>query len=256
MKQTLLLLCFVFFAALSIQGQKKSDLIDQIDILRSQLDSVKSMVADARKNEKIAIAQSESYSTQVTELQDANNTLMQNLNSFAEVSNKNSNIVTSAMASLEAKEKQLKAIKDAIASNDSTTIVVLTNAKQTMGENAKIGVSEGAVVISSNLSSLFGSDTATELIPEAEPWAEKIANVLMANPETAVTIEGLSMTGDLNTPALQASALSTILQSKYAIAPERITTLGRDGNLKEGVQVSIHPPFNKFYLMVREEMKN
>lgn len=228
----------------------------EINTLKSKLDSVKSEVLDARKNEKIAKTQAESYQTQVTELQEANNTLMQNLNSFAEVSNKNSNIVTSAMANLEAKEKQLKAIKDAIASNDSTTIVVLTNAKQTMGENAKIGVSEGAVVISSNLESLFGSDTGIKLATEAEAWVEKIANVLRANPKTAITIEGLSMTGDLNIPAQQAVAISATLQEKFTIAPERITTLGRDGNLKEGVQISIHPDFNKFYLMVREEMKN
>lgn len=256
MKHLLIVFCLTLFAATSLHAQKKSELIAQINNLKSQLDSVKSQVSDARKNEKIAKDQSESFQTQVTELQDANNTLMQNLNSFAEVSNKNSNIVTSAMASLEAKEKQLKSIKDAIASNDSTTIVVLTNAKRTMGENAKIGVSEGAVVISSNLESLFGSDTGTAVAPEAEAWLEQIANVLKANAKTGVTIEGLSMTGDLNVPAQQAVAVSAILQSKFAIAPDRITTLGRDGNLKEGLQISIHPQFNQFYLMVREEMKN
>lgn len=256
MKHIFLVLSLMIFSAISLQAQKKRELIAQIDNLKSQLDSVKSQVSDARKNEKIAKAQSESFQTQVTELQDANTTLMQNLNNFAEVSNKNSNIVTSAMASLEAKENQLKSIKNTIASNDSTTIVVLTNAKQTMGENAKIGVAEGAVVISSKLESLFGSDTGTTLVPEAEAWVEKIANVLTANPTTGVTIEGLSMTGDLNVPAHQAIALSTLLQSKFAIAPERITTLGRDGNLKEGILISIHPQFDKFYLMVREEMKN
>jgi len=256
MKQMLFTVVLIFCSSLVLQGQRKSDLIAEIDNLKSELDSVKSQVSDARKNERIAKAQSESFKMQVTDLQDANTTLMQNLNSFAEVSNKNSNIVTSAMANLEAKEKQLKVIKNAIASNDSTTIVVLTNTKQTMGENAKIGVSEGAVVISSNLESLFGSDTGITLAPEAEVWVEKIANVLKANSKTGVTIEGLSMTGDLNIPAQQAVAISALLQSKFAIAPERITTLGRDGNLKEGVQINIHPQFDQFYLMVREEMKN
>ncbi|NNE78052.1 MAG: hypothetical protein HKN31_13380 [Pricia sp.] len=256
MKQFLPIICLMVFTSVSLQAQRKSDLIAQIEDLKSQLDSVKSEIIDARKNEKVAQTKAESYESQVTELQNANNTLMQNLNNFAEVSNKNSSIVNTTMLSLEAKEQQLKFIKDAIASNDSTTIVVLTNAKQTMGENAKIGVSAGAVVISSSLTALFGDDTGTTLVPEAEVWAEKIANVLKANPRTAVTIEGLSMTGDLKLPAQQATAISTILQDKFAIDPNRITTLGRDGNLKEGVQVSIHPPFNQFYLMVRENMKN
>ena len=256
MRQTLLLFFLIGFTSATVHAQRKSDLIAEIDELKSQLDSVKSEVSDARKNEKIAKARAESFETQVSELQAANNTLMTNLTSFTEVSNKNSDIVNSAMENLAAKEKEIKAIKDAIASNDSTIIVVLTNAKQTMGENAKIAVSEGSVVISSKLESLYGSDTGVALVPEAEAWVEKIANVLTANPNTAVTIEGLSMTGDLNIPAQQAVAISATLQEKFAIAPERITTLGRDGNLKEGVQISIHPDFNQFYLMVREEMKN
>ncbi|WP_289062815.1 hypothetical protein [uncultured Zobellia sp.] len=256
MKHLLLTLALLIFTCLSVQAQRKSDLLEEIAQLKMQLDSVNDQVFDARKNEKVAVAKAESFETQVTELQNANNTLMKNLNSFAEVSNKNSNMVTTAMASLEAKENQLKAIKDAIATNDSTTIVVLTNVKQTMGENAKIAVSGGAVVVSSDLSSLYGSDTGTTLTAEGEAWVEKIANILIANPSTSVTIEGLSMTGDLETPAKQSMTIATALQNKFAIASERMTALGRDGNLKEGVQVNIHPDFNKFYLMVREQMKN
>ncbi|MBT9190495.1 MULTISPECIES: hypothetical protein [Zobellia] len=256
MKHPLLTLALLIFTCLSVQAQRKSDLLEEIAQLKMQLDSVNDQVFDARKNEKVAVAKAESFETQVTELQNANNTLMKNLNSFAEVSNKNSNMVTTAMASLEAKENQLKAIKDAIATNDSTTIVVLTNVKQTMGENAKIAVSGGAVVVSSDLSSLYGSDTGTTLTAEGEAWVEKIANILIANPSTSVTIEGLSMTGDLETPAKQSMTIAAALQNKFAIASERMTALGRDGNLKEGVQVNIHPDFNKFYLMVREQMKN
>ncbi|WP_289042260.1 hypothetical protein [uncultured Zobellia sp.] len=256
MKHPLLTLGLLIFTCLSVQAQRKSDLLEEIAQLKMQLDSVNDQVFDARKNEKVAVAKAESFETQVTELQNANNTLMKNLNSFAEVSNKNSNMVTTAMASLEAKENQLKAIKDAIATNDSTTIVVLTNVKQTMGENAKIAVSGGAVVVSSDLSSLYGSDTGTTLTAEGEAWVEKIANILIANPSTSVTIEGLSMTGDLETPAKQSMTIAAALQNKFAIASERMTALGRDGNLKEGVQVNIHPDFNKFYLMVREQMKN
>ncbi|SHJ91488.1 OmpA family protein [Pseudozobellia thermophila] len=254
MKDKLLALCLLVFTVLTVQAQRKSDLIAEIDDLKAQLDSVSSELFEAKKSERIAVAKAESFETQVTELQDANNTLMKNLNSFAEVSNKNSSIVNSAMASLEAKEKQLKAIKDAIATNDSTTIVVLTNAKQTMGENAKIGVSEGTVVISSDLSSLFGSDTGDKLTPTAEAWVEKVANILKANPKTSVTVEGLSMTGDLNIPAQQALAVANKLK-EFGIEAERIVSLGRDGNLKEGVQIGIHPSFSDFYLMVREEMK-
>lgn len=256
MKTILISLFLIIYTSLTLQAQRKSELIEKIESLRSQLDSVKSEVLDARTNEKVAQSRAASFEAQVSDLQTSNNTLMSNLTNFTAVSNKNSDIANSAIESLQATESKLRSIKNAIASNDSTIIVVLTNVKQTLGEDAKIGVSNGAVVVSSDLASLYGSDSGTTLTPEAEAWTEKIANVLKAHPTTAVDIEGLSMTGDLNLPAQQALALSTALQSKFAIAPERITTVGKDGNLKEGVQVKIHPKFNDFYVMVREEMKN
>ncbi|MGB7395648.1 MAG: hypothetical protein WA913_14765 [Pricia sp.] len=256
MKTFLTLLFLILFTSVTLHAQRKNDLITEIQQLKSQKDSLKSVIRDAQKNQSVAEARATSFESQVTELQEANSNLMANMSNFTTVSTKNSEIATSAMETLQAREQQLKFIKDAIASNDSTIIVVLTNVKQTLGEDAKINVSNGAVVISTDLASLYGSDTGTTLVAEAEPWAEKIANVLAANPTTAVNIEGLSMTGDLDLPAQQALALSTTLQNKFAVDPERIATLGKDGNLKEGVQVKIHPKFQDFYLMVREEMKN
>lgn len=256
MKTLFISLFLIICTSLTLQAQRKSDLIDKIESLKSQLDSVSSEVLDARKNERVAEARATSFEAQVADLQASNNTLMSNISNFTAVSNKNSDIANSAIESLQATEGKLRAIKNAIATNDSTIIVVLTNVKQTLGEEAKIAVSNGSIVVSSDLTTLYGSDAGTTLTPEAEAWAEKLANILKSNPTTAVDIEGLSMTGDLNVAAQQALALSTVLQNKFQIAAERINTVGKDGNLKEGVQVKIHPKFSDFYLMVREEMKN
>ena len=255
MKKYLLAILLIFIGFTALQAQKKSELIAEIAALKTQLDSVNAQVFDARKNERVAKGEFESYKKQVKELQDANKTLMKSLTSFTEVSTKNSSNFNKAMESLNAKELQLKGINDAIASNDSTALVVLTNAKQTLGENAKIGVSNGVVIISSGLAALFGSDTESTIIPEAEPWVQKIGQILATNPNTAVTIEGLSMTGNLELPAQQASAISSALQ-RLEIATDRITALGKDGNLKEGIVLKIHPKFDEFYLMVKENMKN
>jgi outer membrane protein OmpA-like peptidoglycan-associated protein len=192
----------------------------------------------------------------VVELQDANTTLLKNLSSFAEVSSKNSDNISKAMTSLNEKEKQLKSINDAISSNDSTAVIVLTNVKQTLGEDAKIGVSGGAVVISNNLIALFGGDTSTSVTTEAQSWLQKVANILTANPKMALTIEGLSMTGNLQLAVQQAAAISEVFQKQFTIAPERITILGKDGNFKEGVNLKIHPKYDAFYRMVKESMKN
>ncbi|MFS4447420.1 hypothetical protein [Maribacter sp. 2307UL18-2] len=255
MKRILLLLGLFLTLTTSIYAQRKSDLIAEVATLKMKMDSLNTEVTDARKKERVAQTESESFKSQVTELQDANATLLKSLTSFTEVSSKNSSNFNKAMEQLNEKERQLKAINDALAGNDSTALLVLTNAKQTLGENAKIGVSNGMVIISSDLSTLFESDTKATLKTEAEPWIQKIGQLLAAHPSMAVTIEGLSMTGDLDLPAQQASSVRNALQ-KLEIAPDRITALGKDGNLKEGVLIKIHPKFDAFYQMVKAHMKN
>jgi len=246
---------FFLLVLSSVYAQKRSELQAQIQSLRIQLDSVQGLVSNAQRDERLSISKADALQTQVTELQDANTTLLKNLNSFATVSSKNSENINIAMESLQAKESQLRIVNEAIARNDSTALVVLTNAKQTLGENAKIGVSSGVVVISSDLASLFGGDEATEISTEAEDWIQKIGQVLKVNSTMAVTIEGLSMTGNLDLPAQQAVAVSSALQ-QLEIDPKRITTLGKDGNLKEGIVIKIHPDYQDFYQMMKEQIKN
>ena len=160
-----------------------------------------------------------------------------------------------ALEKLREKENQISAITQAFSSNDSTAIVVLTNAKQTLGENAKVGVSNGSVVISSTLDALFGTTNAAVVTPEGTAWLEKVANILTSNPKVSMTIKGLSMTGELDLAADQAAAIGTILQKQYGIIPSRINSLGMDGNFKEGINFTIHPDYSEFYSMVKAHMK-
>ena len=256
MRKFLLSSVLILASTTAILAQKKSDLLAEIETLKTKLDSTESLVNEARKNEKIGVSRAASFEAQVKDLQDANATLLKNLNSFAEVSSKNSSAINQTLASLEQKENQLKFIIDGIASNDSTAIVVLTNAKQTLGEEAKIAVSNGAVIISASLDMLFGGSSGTALTGTSESWLEKCASILKANPLMMVTIEGLTMTGELDVAAAQANAISSLLQKNYEIDPGRISTLGKDGNFKEGINLKLHPDYHKFYLMVKENMKN
>ena len=256
MKRIILTLCVLFIFSSFLYAQKKRELITEIAALKTELEATKAEVSEAKKNEKIGLARAESFEVQVKELQDANTTLLKNLNSFATVSNKNSENINKVMAKLEEKENQLKAINNTIASNDSTAIVVLTNAKQTLGENAKIGVSNGSVIIATTLESLFGTATGVTVTAEGATWLEKIANILNANPKVSITIAGLSMTGELDAAANKASAVGAVLQNQFSIDPNRIDSLGKDGNFKEGINLKLHPDYNQFYDMVKENMKS
>ena len=256
MKRIILTLCILCISSSFLYAQKKSELIAEIAVLKTELAATKAEVNEAKKNEKIGLARADSFESQVKELQDANATLLKNLNSFAEVSNKNSENINKVMAKLEQKENQLKTINNTITSNDSTAVVVLTNAKQTLGENARIGISNGSVIIGSQLESLLDSTNPFMVTPEGTAWLGKIANILKANPDISLTIEGLSMTGEFDLAANQATAIGAVLQKEFSINPNRIQTLGKDGNFKEGVNFKLHPNYNQFYEMVKEKMKS
>lgn len=256
MKKNYIFAFILLLTCITVHSQKKSELFLEIENLKTELNNTKAEVTEAKKNERVSLAKAELYESQVTELQDANVTLLKNLNSFATISNKNSENINRTLASLEKKENQLKTINDALASIDSTALIVLTNAKQTLGENARIAVSNGAIVISASQEFVF-SDAATSKVSEtALTWLEKVAAILTANPTMAVSVEGLSMTGELDLAASQATAVSTILQKQFSIAPDRIISIGKDGNFKEGINLKIHPKFDGFYLLVRKSMKN
>ena len=255
MLRFLLTFCFILTASSFVHAQRKSDLIAEIETLKAELDSTKTVVIEAKKNEKIGLTRAESFEKQVTELQDANSTLLRNLNNFAKVTNTNSANLNRVLAKLEEKENQLRAINDAFTSNDSTAVVVLTNAKRSLGENSKVGVSKGIVLVSSSLESLFGTTTSIKVTESGQAWLEKIAHILKANPKVALTIEGLSMTGEIELAADQAKVIGEILQNQFEIDPNRIDSLGKDGNFKEGINLNIHPNYRQFYSMTKENMK-
>ena len=256
MRRFLLALCLLITSTTFLHAQRKSDLIAEIEVLKTEIDSMQTVVVEAKKNEKIGTTKAESLENQVNELKDANATLLKNLNNFAKITNTNSENLNKALAKLDEKEGQLGIIRSTFASHDSTSLVVLTNAKQTLGEDAKVGVSNGSVIIAATLESLFGKTTEATVIETAEPWLEKIAAILKANPKVVLTLRGLSMTGELDLAAKQANAVKEVLATKFEVNPERIDTLGKDGNFKEGVNFVIHPDFKEFYTLVKGHMKD
>lgn len=243
-------------SCLGLQGQKKSELISQNQELKFQLDSVNKIISDAKRNEKIGLLKAEELQSQVGELQDANATLMKNLNSFATLSSQNTANINKTLETLERKEAQIKSILGGFSSADSTALVVLTNAKKTLGENAKIQVNDGVVVISEKLDFFFADGIGTEILETSKELLKKIGNLINANPNAAITVTGMNITGELNLALSQAAAVSGELVSSYAVDGSRINVRAQDGGFKESVQISIHPDYKAFYDQAKADMKN
>ena len=239
-----------------IYGQRKSDLLDRIDSLQTEIRQLQTSLSEAQAREKASLAKAESYELQVTELKDANATLLKNLGSFADVSNKKSDALTQALASLNAKEQQLSGIVASLGSNDSTIIALLSDAKRTLGESARMKVAAGSLVISGGLTELMGSDTGMEVTEEGKAMLGRVAALINAYPDLAVTVDGLTMTGDMVLAARQATEVMNVLHSEFSVPESRMKARARDGNFSEGVDILLHPDYRKFYSFVKEEVKN
>lgn len=252
--------CLILFVLVFVippaHGQRKSELIIQIDSLQAQVRNLQTSVAETQARENASLAKAASYETQVTELKEANATLLKNLGNFADVSNKSSEALNQALASLNIREQQLKGILELMGRNDSTIIALLSDAKGTLGENTQLKVTSGSLIISGGLTELFGSDTGTEVTEGGKIWLKRVADLAKANPEMKISVEGLTMIGDINTAANQATSVMNVLQTDFTISPARIKAAGKDGGFSEGVDIRLHPDYQQFYRYVKNEIKN
>lgn len=239
-----------------LSAQRRSELMAEIDTLRSELRETERELSEAQAREKASLAKAEEYEKQVGELKDANATLLKNLGNFAEVSNKNNSALNQALSSLQAREQELRSMTETLSRNDSSIIALLTDAKATLGPDARLKVAAGSLVISGSLEALFGSDTGTELTEASDSWLEGVSQLIRAHQNLGVTVEGLSMVGDLATAARQGTAVMNTLRDEFEVPAARMTARGRDGNFSEGVDILLHPDYRAFYQGVKSQIKN
>ncbi len=245
----LLMLSFVVY------GQKKKDLINEVAQLKDSVISLNDSLSKANRQINTSDANAKLFEKENTELRDANATLLKNLSSFSQISKQNTETVNKALASLKEKQEQMAFITDDFSQNDSTAIVILTQAKQTLGQEAQIGVSNGDVLFSNSLDFLFGGDSGTQLTEEAKTFLTKIGEIVVANPNRTVTVEGLNITGEFGLTYQQTVSVATALIEVEGVKPESIQVLVRDGNFKEGVLIRLSSDTKSFYEKLKTEFR-
>ena len=245
MKKITLSVLLILCVTTAAFAQKKSDLILQIDNLKDSIAKTNIALVEAKKIAKVSVAESDLYKSQATELQEANKSLLNNLKNFTQVSSQNSKNMEKTLEALKSKETQLSILETSFSKNDSTAIVVLTNAKQSLGENAKISVVNGEVVITESAQNVLDA-SKTKISATGEAFLENISKIMLLNTDSKLTIS--SNSGSL-------SALHNALVTKYDIVAERIT-LESTTQETSNLLFKIHTDYPNFYLRVREHMKN
>src|SRR5690606_35661528 len=237
--KTRLPLILIMAFTISTISQKKSELFAEIDNLKSKISEVQQELAKAKREISASNARAEAMEAENISLRDANTTLLGNMGNFSQLSKQSSDNVDRAMAALARKERQLSNINDMIPANDSILIGALPRVKHDMGEGASVGIADGAIVISSKLEALFGSDAGNELTEEGRAWVAKVAKSIQANPAFTAHVEGLNITGEFGLAYDQLSAVSTELSGALGVPAEKISLSAKDGNFKEGLNIRL-----------------
>ncbi len=270
MRRIILFATVLFISTTSLQAQKKKDLLDEIDKLRKELKTTKGQLNDSRKKEKATLTQVETMETQVKDLKETNASLLSNMGSFTELSKKKAQNLEKSLESLQEKDKQIKSINDAIGKGDSIKLATLTVFKQALGNDAKIGVQNGAVILTVPNVVLFGdNDKNVTLQDKAKGILGKIATALNAKPDLKILVEGnsnalnfkdKSLSDNWDLSSKQASAVVRALQKDFKVDPKRMSVLGKSeygsDSIETVTRIIIDPKFDEFYGLVKENMKN
>lgn len=269
MRKIILLASVLFLTNTVVQAQKKKDLLAEIDKLRQELRTKDGELVEARKNERVSQSKVKTMEAQVADLKETNATLLANMNSFTELSNKKASNLQTSQEIIKEKDRQLNVINDAITANDSINLAVFSKFKNAIGgDNLKI--SNGTIHIILPNTTLFGENDKNYVVDaKAKPTLEKIAATLNANPDLNIIVEGNSNALKLDGKKLidnwdlssrQAASVVRVLQTDYKVDPKRMEALGKSEYGTEGIEtvtrIIIDPKFNNFYNLVKDNMKN
>ncbi len=255
MKKIIVPVILLLMATSFVQAQKKSDLLKEIDDLNAKLISTQSDLSESQKNEKVSEAKAASFEEQMLSVQKTNASLLNNLNNFTAASTEKSENISRTLTSLKQKEAQLGTIKDILSANDSITLLVLTDFKRVLGENAQITVESGAVSVVLTNTFLFGAGNKTEIVgKEAKDFLGKIASVVNRHSTMNVNIE--SQGPEVwELPAKRVASIAQILQKDYDVPQDNLIPVGKPGTATS-TYIRVYPKFNEFYLNIWNNMKN
>jgi len=259
----------VLIATTFAQAQKKSELLAEIENLKTEIALTKADLTEAKKSVKVGETRVESIEKELIDLRAANKQLLGNIKTFTMASNQKSDNINSTLNSLQKKEKQLQAINDAYATQDSITLLVFTSLKKTLGEDAKIAASNNAIYITIDNAMLFDdADTSYTISTEADLFLNKISQVINTNPSLTIGIQTTSNAITFNNgivdnwdlSARQAASIASLFQNKYAVNPASLIPFGKSDVGFDGVetstQIKLAPKYDAFYATLKEAMKN
>ncbi len=148
--------------------------------------------------------------------------------------------IKETLAQLSKKDKYINKIRAAATKKDSLNLVVAFHLKKELqagidDNDIEVNVEKTVVFISISDKLLFTSGSY-QISPEASQVLQKVATVVNGQPEMDVMVEGHTDNAPISTTAVKdnwdlsvkrSTAIVRELQTKYAVAPQRLIAAGR-----------------------------
>ena len=148
--------------------------------------------------------------------------------------------VKETLSQLSKKDEYIQHIQNVNSKRDSINLAVAFNLKKVLGdglndEDIQVNIEKTVVYISINDKLLFNSGSYT-ISNKAKKILQKVADVINAQPEMDVMVEGHTDSRTINTEILEdnwdlsvkrSTSVVRTLQDNYDVAPERLIAAGR-----------------------------
>lgn len=187
---------------------------------------------------------------QVDYLKKTNTNLLDRMSDLSIVSKSGAESIKKSLETLNDQSKYIKDLNSSVQRKDSLNLALVMTLKRSLtdinDDDVTVEVKKGVVYISISDKMLFQSGSAV-INPKAEVVLEKVSRVVNDHKELDILVEGhtdnvpistASMIDNWDLSAKRATSVVRLLQTKFGIAPERMTAGGRSEYAPKDVNTS------------------
>jgi chemotaxis protein MotB len=216
-------------------GKAKADLSDCQSLTASLQGEVKKRDADLETKN----GQLKSLQEQLDYMKKTNTNLLDRLSDLSVINKSGAESIRKSLDALNDQGKYIKDLNSSIQRKDSVNLSLVMNLKRSLAdindEDVSIEVKKGVVYISISDKLMFASGSA-KVNTSAEAVLAKVAKVINDHKDLDILVEGHTdavpistecITDNWDLSAKRATSVVRMLQTKFAVNPERMTAGGR-----------------------------
>ncbi len=214
---------------------------------------------------------------QVDYLKKTNTNLLDRMSDLSVVSKSGAESIKKSLETLNEQSKYIKDLNSSVQRKDSLNLALVMTLKRSLAdvndEDVTVEVKKGVVYISISDKMLFQSGSAV-INQKAEAVLEKVAKVVNDHKDLDILVEGHTDSVPISTDCLKdnwdlstkrATSVVRLLQTKFSVAPERMTAGGRseyapkDSNdkstgrkLNRRTEIIVTPKLDQFFQLLTQ----